>query len=192
MSSAKKESFSPFLHSLDPFGAATTTTATHLPDIHHPPVSLIEPAQTIIKMSSGLGAEELETPILCEACLGPNPYIRMTKDSQGKICKVSPALPRPPSAPCHHSLTSPLRSAPIIATGMHTTIHSVSLESWCWLPLQEDRDLHHLCQGQKCLSNVHSGLAVWLARPGARCSIGDEDKHTHVGEGEKVCGGCDG
>ncbi|TKY90897.1 hypothetical protein EX895_000895 [Sporisorium graminicola] len=39
-------------------------------------------------MSSGLGAEELETPILCEACLGPNPYIRMTKDSQGKICKV--------------------------------------------------------------------------------------------------------
>ncbi len=35
------------------------------------------------------GAEEAETPILCEACLGPNPYIRMTKDSQGKICKVS-------------------------------------------------------------------------------------------------------
>ncbi|CDS01308.1 hypothetical protein [Sporisorium scitamineum] len=34
------------------------------------------------------GAEELEMPILCEACLGPNPYIRMTKDSQGKICKV--------------------------------------------------------------------------------------------------------
>ncbi|SAM59795.1 related to Cell cycle control protein cwf5 [Ustilago bromivora] len=34
------------------------------------------------------GAEEAETPILCEACLGPNPYIRMTKDSQGKICKV--------------------------------------------------------------------------------------------------------
>ncbi|CBQ68086.1 related to Cell cycle control protein cwf5 [Sporisorium reilianum SRZ2] len=33
-------------------------------------------------------AEQLETPILCEACLGPNPYIRMTKDSQGKICKV--------------------------------------------------------------------------------------------------------
>ena len=34
------------------------------------------------------GAEDAETPILCEACLGPNPYIRMTKDSQGKICKV--------------------------------------------------------------------------------------------------------
>lgn len=34
------------------------------------------------------GAEEAETPILCEPCLGPNPYIRMTKDSQGKICKI--------------------------------------------------------------------------------------------------------
>ncbi|SPO21278.1 related to Cell cycle control protein cwf5 [Ustilago trichophora] len=34
------------------------------------------------------GAETAETPILCESCLGPNPYIRMTKDSQGKICKV--------------------------------------------------------------------------------------------------------
>ncbi|SNX84063.1 related to Cell cycle control protein cwf5 [Melanopsichium pennsylvanicum] len=38
--------------------------------------------------SSGFAAESAETPILCESCLGPNPYIRMTKDSQGKICKV--------------------------------------------------------------------------------------------------------
>ncbi|PWY97548.1 hypothetical protein BCV70DRAFT_202725 [Testicularia cyperi] len=34
------------------------------------------------------GAEEADTPILCEKCLGPNPYIRMTKDSQGKACKI--------------------------------------------------------------------------------------------------------
>lgn len=32
--------------------------------------------------------EDLETPILCESCLGPNPYIRMTKDPRGKSCKV--------------------------------------------------------------------------------------------------------
>ncbi|GAC99419.1 RNA recognition motif containing protein [Pseudozyma hubeiensis SY62] len=38
-------------------------------------------------MSSSTG-EGLETPILCEPCLGPNPYIRMTKDPQGKLCKV--------------------------------------------------------------------------------------------------------
>lgn len=29
-----------------------------------------------------------EFPILCETCLGPNPYIRMTKESHSKACKV--------------------------------------------------------------------------------------------------------
>lgn len=38
--------------------------------------------------TSVAGAEEADTPILCETCLGPNPYIRMTKDSQGKACKI--------------------------------------------------------------------------------------------------------
>ncbi|EST06599.1 RNA recognition motif domain protein [Kalmanozyma brasiliensis GHG001] len=35
-----------------------------------------------------MSADDLETPILCEPCLGPNPYIRMTKDPQGKVCKI--------------------------------------------------------------------------------------------------------
>lgn len=35
------------------------------------------------------GAEAAETPILCETCLGPNPYVQMTKQSFGKECKVS-------------------------------------------------------------------------------------------------------
>ncbi|GAC73907.1 predicted RNA-binding protein [Moesziomyces antarcticus T-34] len=37
--------------------------------------------------SAAATPEDAETPILCEPCLGPNPYIRMTKDTQGKICK---------------------------------------------------------------------------------------------------------
>jgi hypothetical protein len=40
--------------------------------------------------SAAATPEDAETPILCEPCLGPNPYIRMTKDTQGKICKVCP------------------------------------------------------------------------------------------------------
>ncbi|KAG0206861.1 RNA binding motif protein 22 [Mortierella sp. GBA30] len=32
--------------------------------------------------------EESEFPILCETCLGDNPYLRMTKQSQAKECKV--------------------------------------------------------------------------------------------------------
>ncbi|KAF9428182.1 RNA binding motif protein 22 [Podila epigama] len=32
--------------------------------------------------------EEAEFPILCETCLGDNPYLRMTKQSQAKECKV--------------------------------------------------------------------------------------------------------
>lgn len=34
------------------------------------------------------GSEAAETPILCETCLGPNPFINMQKQSYGKECKV--------------------------------------------------------------------------------------------------------
>lgn len=37
---------------------------------------------------TAVNAEAAETPILCETCLGPNPYVRMTKQAQGKECKV--------------------------------------------------------------------------------------------------------
>ncbi|KAJ1799572.1 Pre-mRNA-splicing factor slt11 [Coemansia sp. RSA 2399] len=33
-------------------------------------------------------ADEVEFPILCETCLGDNPYVRMTKEKLGKECKI--------------------------------------------------------------------------------------------------------
>jgi len=38
--------------------------------------------------SFGLGAANEEFPILCETCLGENPFIRMTKQPFGKSCKI--------------------------------------------------------------------------------------------------------
>ena len=32
--------------------------------------------------------EEAEFPILCQTCLGVNPYLRMTKEKFGKECKI--------------------------------------------------------------------------------------------------------
>ncbi|PWN20130.1 pre-mRNA-splicing factor SLT11 [Microstroma glucosiphilum] len=34
------------------------------------------------------GSESAETPILCETCLGPNPFINMSKQPHGKECKI--------------------------------------------------------------------------------------------------------
>ena len=32
--------------------------------------------------------EDAEFPILCQTCLGDNPYLRMTKEKYGKECKI--------------------------------------------------------------------------------------------------------
>ena len=36
----------------------------------------------------GLGWESSPMPILCETCLGPNPYVRMMQDPAGGACKI--------------------------------------------------------------------------------------------------------
>lgn len=39
-------------------------------------------------MAANVSVDEGEFPILCETCLGPNPYVRMLEDRAGRECKV--------------------------------------------------------------------------------------------------------
>ena len=43
------------------------------------------------RIKSGVNKEKWEAgefPIVCETCLGENPYVRMTREKFGKTCKI--------------------------------------------------------------------------------------------------------
>lgn len=90
-----------------------------------------------------------ETPILCESCLGPNPFITMTKQSYGKECKVRAHICRLVNATTELTLYSPSHGA-----DLRSSVHRLSMEARTRLTLQEDGDLHYLRYHQERLSDV--------------------------------------
>eukprot|EP00976_Prorocentrum_cordatum_P116903 1196228-Prorocentrum_minimum.AAC.15 len=45
-------------------------------------------AHRLLRDPEADGWEAAEFPIICESCLGPNPYVRMTKEKYGRECKI--------------------------------------------------------------------------------------------------------
>lgn len=52
---------------------------------------------TVIASCTEVTQEESDFPSLCETCLGPNPYVRMSKQPMGKECKSELVLQLDPS-----------------------------------------------------------------------------------------------
>jgi hypothetical protein len=136
---------------------------------------------TVKGSSSGQNFDE-EFPILCETCLGENPYVRMvsklpfcvmqcpdkwcawfrvclslqTKEPFGKACKVQHLLP----CACMFGLRLIVLGC-TADSDLRSPLHNLSVEAGPPRALQEDRAVPYLCEIEECVPNLRPGSGIW-------------------------------